>query len=73
MPRGKAPVDVKVLKQQLKDAKAATLVAKKNVADAQAKATLDLVHAKDYRTAVSDHITALKAMHVLVTKLSLAE
>ena len=70
MPRVKAVVDPKELRAQLKEAKAAVAAAKKIVTEKQSAAMDDPAVFKDYRTSVSEHIAAMKTMHVVLQKLS---
>lgn len=73
MPRTAKPVDPKALKLEIKDAKAVLAVAKKTVTDAMGRIVLDPAGvAKEYRTAVSEHITAAKVVATLEAKLASA-
>lgn len=71
MPRSKAPVDPKLVKLALKDAKAAAAAAKKAVTEAQAALLTDFSTAKAYRATVSDHIAAIKALNTAQEKADL--
>ena len=73
MPRTAKPVDPKALKLELKDAKTALGSAKKTVTDIMGRIPLDPAGlAKEYRTAVSDHIAAAKTVATLEAKLASA-
>lgn len=69
MPRPVKIVDPKILKAEIKDAKAALAIAKKEVLELMSAILVDQTKVKEYRAAVSEHIAKARAVQRLEEKL----